>query len=86
VSGEVLVAQQEFWAEVASDWSEGFNGLVRSRYTTREIMNGALLNPFGESGSRAQIRTEPRLERTPASGQAISASELFDLTRSVRED
>ncbi len=49
-------------------------------------MKGALLNPFGEIGSRAQVRIEPRLERTPASGQAISASELFDLTRSVRED
>jgi hypothetical protein len=27
VSGEILVAQQEFCEDVASDWSEGSNGL-----------------------------------------------------------
>ena len=31
-------------------------------------------------GSHVQMRIQPEIERNPASGQAISASELFDLT------
>jgi hypothetical protein len=35
-------------------------------------------------GSHVQMRIQPEIERNPASGQAISASELFDLTGSKR--
>jgi len=31
-------------------------------------------------GSHVQMRIQPEIERDPASGQAISASESFDLT------
>ena len=35
---------------------------------------------------QVQMQIQPELERNPASGQAISASERFDLRRSVKGD